>query len=55
MNAMVLKGTFSLAENPSPLEMREILIKILACGVCHTALLELKNRKIRGAKVPVCQ
>ncbi len=54
MKAMVLKKLARLAENPIPLELqelpqptpieREILIKISACGVCHTELDEIEGR-----------
>ena len=48
MKAMVLNKICSLAENKTPLELvdlpepspaeKEILVKISACGVCHTEL-----------------
>ncbi|MFN4217854.1 MAG: zinc-dependent alcohol dehydrogenase family protein [Candidatus Bipolaricaulia bacterium] len=54
MKAMVLKKLTRLEENPNPLEFetlpkpvpqeREILIKISACGVCHTELDEIEGR-----------
>ncbi len=54
MKAMVLKKTWDLAENPNPLEMmdlpipaareKEILVRISACGVCHTELDEIEGR-----------
>lgn len=54
MQAMILKKTGSLEENPDPLEMvempvpepksRELLIKVSACGVCHTELDEIEGR-----------
>lgn len=54
MKAMVLKKLTRLEENPAPLELetlpnpvpteREILIKISACGVCHTELDEIEGR-----------
>jgi propanol-preferring alcohol dehydrogenase len=54
MKAMVLKKLTRLEENPAPLECetlpdpvpreREILIKISACGVCHTELDEIEGR-----------
>ncbi len=54
MKAMVLKKLTRLEENPTPLELetlpdpvpreREILIKISACGVCHTELDEIEGR-----------
>jgi len=54
MKAMLLKGLSRLAENPAPLELEgvpepkpgkhEILIKVSACGVCHTELDEIEGR-----------
>jgi len=54
MKAMVLNGICSLKENRKPLEMvelpnpvpgdREILVKVVACGVCHTELDEIEGR-----------
>lgn len=54
MRAMVLKKLVSLHENPHALEMvdlpvpvpgdRELLLKITACGVCHTELDEIEGR-----------
>ncbi|MGE5257145.1 MAG: zinc-dependent alcohol dehydrogenase family protein [Hyphomicrobiales bacterium] len=54
MKAMVLKRIARLAENPKPLEPAEIptpvpgegelLVKISACGVCHTELDEIEGR-----------
>lgn len=54
MKAMVLKKLARLEESPAPLELetlpdpapkeREILIKISACGVCHTELDEIEGR-----------
>lgn len=54
MKAMVLKRLCSLKENKEPLEMadlpdpvpgeREILLKVRACGVCHTELDEIEGR-----------
>ncbi len=51
---MVLNKIRSLAENPSPLELvdmpvpvpkeGEVLIKVSACGVCHTELDEIEGR-----------
>ena len=51
---MILKNTCSLEENKYPLEMadlpdpvpgqNEILIKVSACGVCHTELDEIEGR-----------
>ena len=54
MKAMVLKGIVDLRENRKPLVMedlpipepkeKEILIKVSACGVCHTELDEIEGR-----------
>lgn len=54
MKAMVLNKICNLAENKSPLEManlpdpvpgeKEILVKVSACGVCHTELDEIEGR-----------
>jgi propanol-preferring alcohol dehydrogenase len=54
MKAMVLKRTVKITENPTPLEMTslpeptpgeyEILIRVSACGVCHTELDEIEGR-----------
>jgi propanol-preferring alcohol dehydrogenase len=54
MKAMVLKEFSSLEENPEPLklaelpipqpEVKQILVKVLACGVCHTELDEIEGR-----------
>jgi len=54
MNAMVLNELCSLQENRRPLEFRElplpvpgkreILVKVSACGVCHTELDEIEGR-----------
>lgn len=54
MKAMVLKEITSLETNPEPLQLvdlptptpqqKEILIKIIACGVCHTELDEIEGR-----------
>jgi propanol-preferring alcohol dehydrogenase len=54
MKAMVLNGICSLAENTKPLEMtdlpdpvpreKEILLRVSACGVCHTELDEIEGR-----------
>jgi propanol-preferring alcohol dehydrogenase len=51
---MVLKEILSLDENSSPLEMadlpdplpgeRDIMLKVSACGVCHTELDEIEGR-----------
>ena len=54
MKAMVLKKICNINENPEPLDLvqlpdpvpaqGEILIKVLACGVCHTELDEIEGR-----------
>ena len=54
MKAMILKKLGSLRENPAPLvpadltvpepAEHEILIKVSACGVCHTELDEIEGR-----------
>ena len=54
MKAMVLNKITSLDENKKPLEMvnlpdpvpkdNEILVKVSACGVCHTELDEIEGR-----------
>lgn len=54
MKAMVLNELTNLRENRSPLQMKnlpdpvpkdkEILVKISACGVCHTELDEIEGR-----------
>lgn len=54
MKAMVLKKLCNLSENASPLEFcevptpipdkGEILLKVSACGVCHTELDEIEGR-----------
>jgi propanol-preferring alcohol dehydrogenase len=54
MKAMVLNKLCRLPENRSPLELtdlpspvpgeREVLIKVSACGVCHTELDEIEGR-----------
>jgi propanol-preferring alcohol dehydrogenase len=54
MKAMVLNRLCSLSENKRPLEMadlpvpapgeKEILIRVSACGVCHTELDEIEGR-----------
>lgn len=56
MKAMVLNGICSLNENRTPLEMtelpdplpgeKEILLRVLACGVCHTELDEIEGRTL---------
>ncbi len=53
-NSMVLKGVIDLNKNPEPLErvdMRvgepdagQVLLKVKACGVCHTELDEIEGR-----------
>jgi len=54
MKAMVLNALYNLKENQAPLELmelpipvpgeQEILLKISACGVCHTELDEIEGR-----------
>ena len=54
MKAMVLNKLCSLEKNPAPLELtelpdpvptvEEILVKVSACGVCHTELDEIEGR-----------
>ena len=54
MRAMVLRSIVSLDLNPTPLELTrvedpspeatEILIEVVACGVCHTELDEIEGR-----------
>ena len=54
MKAMILRKTGLLEENPNPLELEtlpeptpaetEILVKVSACGVCHTELDEIEGR-----------
>jgi len=54
MRAMVLRSTESFDVNPTPLELTrvedpspgaaEILIEVVACGVCHTELDEIEGR-----------
>jgi alcohol dehydrogenase, propanol-preferring len=54
MKAMVLNKTGSILQNPEPLTMtdlpipepgnQEILIRVSACGVCHTELDEIEGR-----------
>ena len=54
MKAMVLKKLCNLKENHMPLELmelpvpvpgeQEILLKVSACGVCHTELDEIEGR-----------
>jgi len=54
MKAMVLQALCDLKENPMPLALmelpvpipnsREILLKVSACGVCHTELDEIEGR-----------
>jgi len=62
MKAMVLNKLSNLEENKSPLEMvelptpkpkeKEILIKVLACGVCHTDMDEIEGRT-QPSKFPI--
>jgi len=54
MKAQILKKIVKLEENPEPLEMvdlpipqpnaKEILVRISACGVCHTEIDEIEGR-----------
>jgi len=54
MRAMLLRATGSLDANPAPLQLAdiddpspgddEILIRVAACGVCHTELDEIEGR-----------
>lgn len=54
MKAMVISRITSLSENPEPLELVEmeipkpgkgqVLLEVLACGVCHTELDEIEGR-----------
>ena len=54
MKAMILSQTASLADNPAPLSWTDlpdplpgdgqVLIKVTACGVCHTELDEIEGR-----------
>lgn len=54
MKAMVLNRIINLRENDSPLELmeipkpvpggKELLVKVSACGVCHTELDEIEGR-----------
>jgi propanol-preferring alcohol dehydrogenase len=54
MKAMILKNVSRLQENPAPLELvqmpdpvpkeKEILVRVTACGVCHTELDEIEGR-----------
>ncbi len=54
MKAMILKKLGSISENKTPLELvdlpdpvpgeAEILVKVSACGVCHTELDEIEGR-----------
>ena len=54
MKAMVLNKLCGLEKNPAPLELtelpdpvptvEEILVKVSACGVCHTELDEIEGR-----------
>jgi propanol-preferring alcohol dehydrogenase len=62
MKAMVLKKLCNLKENKSPLELvdmpvpveaeDEILVKVSACGVCHTEIDEIEGRT-PPSKLPV--
>jgi alcohol dehydrogenase, propanol-preferring len=56
MKAMILKSAVNLEQNNQPLELvdvpkprpseNEVLLKVLACGVCHTELDEIEGRTI---------
>lgn len=62
MKAMVLKRLCRITENASPLELMdlpdpqpgpgEVLVKVSACGVCHTELDEIEGRT-PPAKLPM--
>jgi alcohol dehydrogenase, propanol-preferring len=54
MRAMIIRRIAALDEVPDPLELvdlpvpgpgeRDILVKVSACGVCHTELDEIEGR-----------
>ncbi len=54
MKAMLLKQVWDLSQNPAPLELAdlptpqpgpgELLLRVTACGVCHTELDEIEGR-----------
>ncbi len=54
MKALILKSITDLGHNSEPLEIidlpvpvpadNEVLVKVLACGVCHTELDEIEGR-----------
>jgi propanol-preferring alcohol dehydrogenase len=58
MKALILKQIYDLKKNQTPLEMtelpdpspgpHEILVKVSACGVCHTELDEIEGRTPPG-------
>jgi propanol-preferring alcohol dehydrogenase len=62
MRAMVLRQTGPLADNPEPLLQeswptpvpgeKEVLVRVAACGVCHTELDQVEGR-IEPPKLPV--
>jgi len=62
MKAMILSKLSSLEENPAPLELvelpdpvageKEILVRVLTCGVCHTELDEIEGR-MPPARFPI--
>lgn len=62
MKAMILKKICNLSENNSPLELvelpiptpkvKELLVKVLVCGVCHTDLDEIEGR-IAPLQLPI--
>ena len=54
MKAMTIQKIASLAENPAPLSLvdrpvpepgeKQVLLRVMACGVCHTELDEIEGR-----------
>src|SRR4030043_245766 len=56
MKTLILEGITSLKENRQPLKQaevpepvissREVLVKVSACGVCHTELDEIEGRTL---------
>jgi alcohol dehydrogenase, propanol-preferring len=54
MKAMLIKGVVNVLENHEPLQIaelpipvpseKEVLLKVIACGVCHTELDEIEGR-----------
>ena len=59
MKAMILNRIVDLSQNAAPLELAElpiptpgegeILLRVSACGVCHTELDEIEGRMPRRA------